>query len=129
MNDALTDLVRDMNKFRGQVRKYITNLNTRIIFDQTAGRDERKVRPIRGGNNDKVTDDVQVILNYKGKVVSTSDENLLIILSLDLLILLNKTKASIRTVEELREKTWELDTSTRSKDQNLIKCKNRFTEF
>ena len=70
-----------------------------------------------------------MILNYKGKVVSTSDENLLIILSLDLLILLNKTKASIRTVEELREKTWELDTSTRSKDQNLIKCKNRFTEF
>ena len=59
-----------------------------------------------------------MILNYKGKVVSTSDENLLIILSLDLLILLNKTKASIRTVEELREKTWELDTSTRLKDQN-----------
>ena len=70
MNDALTDLVRDMNKFRGQVRKYITSL-TRIIFDQTAGRDERQVRPIRGGNNDKVTDDVQVILSYKGKVVLT----------------------------------------------------------
>ena len=70
-----------------------------------------------------------MILNYKGKVVSTSDENLLIILSLDLLILLNKTKASIRTVEELREKTWELDTSTRSKDQTLIKSKNSLTEI
>ena len=36
--------------------------NKEIIFDQTAGRDERQVRPIRGGNNDSVTNDVQVIL-------------------------------------------------------------------
>ena len=56
-------------------------------------------------------------------------ENLLLMLSLDLRIFLDKTKVLIRTVEELREKTWELDTSTRLKDQNLIKSKNSFTEF
>ena len=47
--------------------------------------------------------------------------------SLDFRIFLDKTKVLIRTVEELREKTWELDTSTRLKDQNLIKSKNSFT--
>ena len=56
-------------------------------------------------------------------------ENLLLMLSLDFRIFLDKTKVLIRTVEELREKTWELDTSTRSKDQNLIKSKNSFTEI
>ena len=71
MNDALTDLVRDMNKFRGQVRKYIylslmRKHILRIIFKHTAGRDKRQIRPIRGGNNDTVTDDVQVILSCKG---------------------------------------------------------------
>ena len=55
-------------------------------------------------------------------------ENLLLMLSLDFRIFLDKTKVLIRTVEELREKTWELDTSTRLKDQNLIKSKNSFTE-
>ena len=44
-------------------------------------------------------------------------------------LFLDKTKALNRTVEELREKTWELDTSTRSKDQKLKKRKNSFTEF
>ena len=50
-------------------------------------------------------------------------------LSLEFRIFLDKTKVLIRTVEELREKTWELDTSTRFKDQNLIKSKNSFTEL
>ena len=56
-------------------------------------------------------------------------ENLLLMLSLDFRIFLDKTKVLIRTVEELREKTWELDTSTRSEDQNMIKSKDRFTEI
>ena len=54
-------------------------------------------------------------------MVLNSDENLLLMLSLDFRIFLDKTKVLIRTVEELREKTWELDTSTRSKDQKLKK--------
>ena len=70
-----------------------------------------------------------IYFKLKGRVVLNPYENLLLMLSLDFRIFLDKTKVLIRTVEELREKTWELDTSTRSKDQNLIKSKNSFTEI
>ena len=69
------------------------------------------------------------LINFKLKRESGSDEDLLPMLTLDFRIFLDKTKVLIRTVEELREKTWELDTSTRSKDQKLIKSKNSLTEI